>query len=133
MNPSATLLQIGRHALEAPSTIARREVRGKPLRAMMHDVYIVREPGAIVIAQDRSRSVAATFIGYVRHPRCFSGSREGDGDKKCMESIQQKRILCWANYITVVAIRRKCSMRRLYEADQQYVFGMLINCVTEKE
>ncbi|CAI9284315.1 unnamed protein product [Lactuca saligna] len=115
MNPSATLLQIGRHALEAPSTIARREVRGKPLRAMMHDVYIVREPGAIVIAQ------------------CFSGSREGDGDKKCMESIQQKRILCWANYITVVAIRRKCSMRRLYEADQQYVFGMLINCVTEKE
>ncbi|CAH1420620.1 unnamed protein product [Lactuca virosa] len=33
------------------------------------------------------------------------------GDKKCMESKQQKMILCWANYLTAVAICRKCSMR----------------------
>ncbi|CAI9284316.1 unnamed protein product [Lactuca saligna] len=44
--PAATIV---RRLILRPRT--GREVRGKPLRAMMHDVYIVREPGAIVIAQ----------------------------------------------------------------------------------
>ncbi|CAH1449692.1 unnamed protein product [Lactuca virosa] len=47
--------------------------------------------------------------------------------KKCMESKKQKRILCWANNLTAVAICRKCSMRFSEDCTRQ-TSNMFLEC-----